>query len=64
MYKDFFKVGQPRPLFHLFASFLITLQKNLEASWIQTLVVRVEGKDADRYTTTAAQMYITKDRVA
>ena len=28
--------------------------RQLEASWIQTLIVGVEGKDADHYTTTTA----------
>ena len=39
----FLKMGQPQPLFHLFSSF----RTNLEASRIQTWIVRVEGKYAD-----------------
>ena len=37
------KIGQPRPLFHLFSSF----RTNVVASRIQTRIVRVEGKDTD-----------------
>ena len=40
------------PLFHLFLSFLLTVQINSEACWIRTLIWGVEGKDADHYTTT------------
>ena len=39
---------------NLFSSFLTTVQKNSDASGIQTRIVGVEGKDSDRYTNSTA----------
>ena len=42
----------PWLLFHLFSSFLSTVQKNSGACWIRTWIFVVENKEADHYNYT------------
>ena len=49
----FLKMGQSRPLFHLFPSFrTVSTLKNLAASGDRTRIFGVEGRNADHKTTT------------
>ena len=49
-------MGNSRPLFRLFSSFLtVHLLKNLAASGIRTRIVGAVVEKADRFTTTTAQ---------
>ena len=52
-------MGQPRPLY-----FCLFVQKNWVASSIETRLVRVEGINADRQTTTTAQTALISYRAS
>ena len=55
----FKKAGQPQPLLLIFSFFPLYSTENgqLVASWIQTQIIRVEGKSADHYTTSTAKAW-------
>ena len=57
-------MGPLLPHFHLFLSFMNTVQKNSAANRIQTRIVEVEGKDTDHFTTTTAMVQKTSIQVS